>query len=92
MYRSAEEPPCKADGELLAHLTVVVGSDVPRVGVDADQAGDLAVHAGFFVDLPRGCLANGLAWFDPAAGDRPVLVVGPVDQQDASLGRRGQRR
>jgi len=92
MYRPAEEPPYKADGELLAHLTVVVGGHVSWVGVDADQAGDLAVHAGLFVDLQRGCLAYKLAWFHPAAGDRPVLVVCPVDQQDASLGRQGPRR
>ena len=42
------------DGELLPDLTVGVRDGVRGVGVDAEQAGDLDVEAGFFFDLADG--------------------------------------
>jgi hypothetical protein len=42
----------------LADLAVVVGDDVSGIGVDAGQAGDLDLDAGFFPDLaPAAALA-----------------------------------
>jgi hypothetical protein len=58
---------------------------VPWVGIDSNQAGDIAVDPGFLFDLAPGCLADGFTWLHSTAGDRPVLVVGPADQEDASL-------
>jgi len=36
---AADQPAGEADRELLAYFTVVVGEDVSRVGVDANDAG-----------------------------------------------------
>ena len=53
------------DGELLADLAVAgIEHHVLRVGVDADQAGDLAVDAGLFPGFPDGGLGEGLAEAD----------------------------
>lgn len=49
-------PRQEADGELLSHLTVVVGEDMTGVGVRADDAGDLYVVAGLFAGLADGAV------------------------------------
>lgn len=51
----------KAERELLAYFAVVVCDDVPGVRVDAAQAGDFHVDAGFLVDFPLGSLDRGFA-------------------------------
>ena len=38
-HLAADDPAGEADRELLAYFTVVVGEDVSRVGVDANDAG-----------------------------------------------------
>ena len=71
------------DGELLADLTVAgVEDHVPGIGVDAGDASDLAVDAGFFPGLADRRLGQRFAELDRAAGQRPVAVVGAADQQD----------
>ncbi|HEX2360496.1 MAG TPA: hypothetical protein VHI11_00335 [Jiangellaceae bacterium] len=49
----AKHPGRKADGALLADLTVVVGHDVVGVGVDADHASDFNVDPGLLFDERR---------------------------------------
>lgn len=56
------------DGELLADFAVGVGDDVCGVGVDAEEAGDGDVEAGFFFDLADGALLEGFADVHGAAG------------------------
>ena len=73
---AAKEATDKTDGEFLAYFAVIVCGDVPWVGIDSNQAGDIAVDPGFLFDLAPGCLADGFTWLHPTAGDRPVLVVG----------------
>lgn len=76
----------EADGELLADLAIVIGDDVVGVGVEADQAGDLDMDAGFFFDLADDGLGQGLAYVLAAAGDGVLVVVGAADHQEAAGG------
>ena len=48
----------KQDRELLTYLAVAELDHVVRVGIDADDAGDLDVDAGFFLGLPYGGLGD----------------------------------
>lgn len=50
----------EADAELAADLAVGVGDDVLRVVVGADEAGDLYVEAGLFLDFADGCAGQGV--------------------------------
>jgi hypothetical protein len=63
------------------YLAVVVGDDVPGVGVDPAQAGDLDIDAGFLADLALGGFDHGFAEVLGAARQYPQTVVGPLDQQ-----------
>ena len=65
------------DRELLTDLVVAgVVEDVFRIGVDADETGDLAVDAGFFLRLAYAGLRERLAQVDSTTGEGPVAVVG----------------
>ena len=83
--KTANETSGKTDREFLAYLAVIIGGDVPWIGVDSDQASNFAVDSDFFFDLTRGSLADGFTWFHPAAGDRPVLVACSADHGNAFL-------
>src|SRR3954447_24277212 len=61
----------EADGTLLADLAVVVRDDVPGVGIDTDNAGDLDIHPGFFLELAHDGLGDRLPRVHAAAGQRP---------------------
>src|SRR4051794_29526688 len=78
---STDDPGQKADGELLTHLAVVVGENMLRVAIGADDAGDLAVEAGLLLDLAFGALADGLTQLHLAAGQGPSVVVAPAVKQ-----------
>ena len=69
---------------VLADLAVVVGDDVAGVGVDADQAVDLDVEAGFLADLADGGFGAGFPDLLSAAGDGPQVVVGALDHQHSA--------
>jgi hypothetical protein len=43
---------------LLADLTIAVGNDVPWVGVDTEEAGDLSEDAGLFQAFPDRALGS----------------------------------
>ena len=60
------------------------------VGVDADEAGDLAGDAGFLEGFADGGLGEGFAEVDGAAGECPVVVVGALDEQDLAGRERGR--
>ncbi|MCZ7589355.1 MAG: hypothetical protein M5U27_10985 [Gaiella sp.] len=75
----------EADGELLAHLAVVVDRDVAGVGVDAQDPLHLHLDPRLLLDLAYDRLRDALAGLHRAARDRPVLVVGAPVEEDPSL-------
>jgi hypothetical protein len=70
-----------ADRELLAHLAIVIGHDVPGIGIDPDQPGQLNGYASLLGDLAHRGVGDRLAQFHRAARQRPQVVVHLVDQQ-----------
>jgi hypothetical protein len=58
---------------------------VPGVGVDADDAGHLALDAGLLECLADRGLRDGLPKVDGAAGKSPVAVVRATDQQEIAI-------
>jgi hypothetical protein len=58
-----------------------VGDDVARVGVDADQAGDLHGDARFLGGLPDRRIGCALTWLDAPPGQFPVTGVTAAHQQ-----------
>jgi hypothetical protein len=75
----------EAHGELLPDLTVVVGHDVARAGVETHELGDLDGDAGFLDGLADGGVQNGFTKIDGAARKRPAVIVDLVDEQKAPL-------
>src|SRR3954447_4677025 len=67
---AADEPRSKAQRKLLADLAVVVGDDVPWVGVDAAQLSDLDVEAGLFLALPYNGVGDRLTRVNTAPRQR----------------------
>jgi hypothetical protein len=66
----------------LANLVIArVQHHVPRVRVDTDESLDLALDPGLLARLAHARLGDRLADVHRPAGHRPVLVVGPTDQQ-----------
>jgi hypothetical protein len=63
-----------------------VEDDVPGVGVDAGDPGDLAFDPGFLERLADRCLCDRFAEVYRAAGDSPVAVVRAPDHQDVADG------
>src|SRR5215831_8785215 len=73
---------CPGDGAgeqddlvFLTYLTVAVGDDVPGVGEDTQQPGDLDGDAGLFPGLPDRALGGGLAEFHLPHRQRPLPGV-----------------
>lgn len=82
--RTSDDLRGEAHVALPPHLSVAVCDDMTRVRVGADQAGDLHVQSGLFLDLPDGRSREGISQLHPAAGQRPQAVVDPPLEQDAS--------
>jgi len=55
------------------------------VRIDANELSGLDVYPGFFFDLARGGLGQGLAGFDLATRNGVQIIVGATDQQYAAL-------
>jgi hypothetical protein len=71
-----EWPGGRDDAELAAHLVVGgVVDHVARVGVDAGEAGDLAVDSGLLESLADPGGTDGLTYLDGSAGQCPSAVV-----------------
>lgn len=56
---------------------------MPRIGVRADQPGDLHIEAGLLTDLPDGRSRQRLAEIHRPARQRVQAAVGPPLKQDA---------
>src|ERR1700730_7801576 len=80
-----DNPAGEADRELLAHLAVVVGEDVARVGVDADYPFWFHSESGLLLHFPGNRLGDALADVHDPSGQRPPAVVASALEQDASL-------
>lgn len=78
---AADDSAVVGDVEFLTDFAVGVRDHVLRVGVDTEQACDLDVEAGLFLDLTDDALAEGFADVHGSAGQRPVAGVGPALQQ-----------
>src|SRR5215204_1334107 len=78
---------CAEQGYLvfLADLTVGVLHDVVRVGVDAEEPGDLSFDAGLLAALAHRALGRGLAEILRSARQRPLPGVRAPLQQDLSV-------
>src|SRR6266702_533832 len=70
---------------LLADLTIAVGHDVMRIGVDAEEAGDLSEDAGLLQAFPDRAFGGGLADILSAAGECPLAGVAAALQQDGAV-------
>jgi len=69
----------------LADLAVLIGHHVVRVRVRTGHGLDLDVVPGLLLDLADNALGDGLTDLMPAAWECPEVVVGLVDEEDASL-------
>ena len=67
---------------LLADLAVAVGDDVPRAGVDTEEAGDLSQDAGLFQAFPDRALGSCFPDVLSATGKCPLARVAAPLQQD----------
>lgn len=61
MKCSGNLPSAKANGKFLSDFPVAVSDNVIGVGVEADEAGNLAFNAGFLAYFPDGGLGKRLA-------------------------------
>lgn len=75
-------PGSEHERALLTDFSVArVQHHVARVGLHADEALDRALDAGLFEHLSDGGFRDRLVDLHRAARHRPVLLVGPSDQQ-----------
>src|SRR2546423_2920515 len=81
-WRSRYRPSNVRSLVLLARFAIGVGDDVVRVRVNAEEASDLGLHAGFLFSFTNSAFSSALTKLLLAARDCPLARIASLDEQD----------